>query len=90
MVVKGLTTFVRNNTIIICATVIVIWAISAATVLIVTGNADVVRAAVLGLSPIITSLLTLFGLNQRVKEAKQEVEAVHQKITNGDTTDVTS
>lgn len=79
--------WVRNNTIVICATVIVLWAITAATILVVTGNTGALRSAVIALAPIVPSLLTLLGINQRVKEAKNEMESVHKTITDGDMTD---
>lgn len=83
--------WVKSNTIIICATVIILWAIAAATILVVTGNTGALRSAVIALAPIVPSLLTLLGINQRVKEAKEEVESVHESvhhvITNGDATD---
>lgn len=82
--------WVQNNTITICATVIVLWAITAATILVVTGNTGALRSAVIALAPVIPSLLTLLGINQRVKETKSEVETVHEKITNGDVTDAPS
>ena len=90
MVVKGMQNWVKNNTIIICVTVIVLWAITAATILVVTGNTGALRSAVIALAPVVPSLLTLLGINQRVKEEKAEVETVHEKITNGDVTDVSS
>lgn len=80
--------FVKNNAIIICGTVIIVWAISAATLLVATNHTDAVRSAVIALAPIIPSLLTLLGINQRLKEAKEEMEAVHKTITNGDNSDV--
>jgi hypothetical protein len=79
--------WVKNNTIIICATVIVLWAITAATILVVTGNTGALRSAVIALAPIVPSLLTLLGINQRVKEVKEQTDATHEMITNGDVTD---
>lgn len=80
-------TFVKNNTVIICGTLIVMWAITAATILVVTGNTGAIRSAVIALAPIIPSLLTLLGINQKIKEAKAAVDAVPHKIQNGDATD---
>lgn len=85
-----MTQFVKNNTIAICATAIVIWSITAVVVLVVTGNGAAVRTIIITLTPIIPSLLTLLGVGQKVKETKAEVETVHEKIVNGDTTDVSS
>jgi Fe2+ transport system protein B len=87
MVVKGMKEFLKNNTIIICATVIILWAMSAVTVLVVTGNTMGLRTIVGVLGPVIVNLATLIGINVRVKEAKGEVRAVHEVITNGDATD---
>lgn len=82
--------FLRNNTIVICGTVIVLWAISATTVLIVTGNYMTLRSLVALLSPAVSSLAVLFGVNVRIKEAKEQVSAVSDKISNGDATDAPS
>lgn len=82
--------FLKNNTIIICATVIILWAMTAVTVLVVTGNAMGLRTIVSLIGPAIVNLATLIGISVKVKEAKGEVQAVHSVITNGDATDAPS
>ena len=79
--------FLKNNTIVICSTIIVLWAMSAATVLVVTGNYMSLRSLVGLLSPAVSSLAVLLGVNVRIKEAKEQVTAVNDKISNGDGTD---
>lgn len=87
MVVKAVKQFVKNNTIIICATVAFMWAIAAAVVLVVTNHSDAIRSLVIALAPVVPSVLTLIGLNEKVRQTKEEIKAVHETITNGDVTD---
>lgn len=82
--------FLKNNTIIICCTIIVLWAIAAVTILIVTGNYMTLRSLISLLSPVVSSLAVLLGVNVRIKEAKEQVSAVSDKISNGDATDAPS
>jgi hypothetical protein len=79
--------FLKNNTIIICATVIILWGMTAVTILVVTNNTMGLRTIVTLLGPVIVNLATLIGISVKVKEAKGEVQAVHSVITNGDVTD---
>jgi hypothetical protein len=82
--------FLKNNTIIICATVIILWGMTAVTILVVTDNTMGLRTVVSLLGPVIVNLATLIGISVKVKEVKGETQAVHSVITNGDTTDTTS
>lgn len=82
--------FLKNNTIVICGTVIVLWAISAATILIVSGNYMSLRSLIALLSPAVSSLAVLLGVNIRIKETKEQVTAVSDKISNGDSNDAAS
>lgn len=82
--------FLKNNTIIICATVIILWAMTAVTVLVVTDNTMGLRTIVSLIGPAIVNLATLIGISVKVKEVRGETQAVHSVITNGDTTDAPS
>lgn len=84
---RGVKQFLKNNTVIICCTIIVLWAISAATILVVTGNYMSLRSLIALLSPAISSIAVLLGVNVRLKEAKDQVTAVSDKISKGDATD---
>lgn len=83
--------FVKNNVIVICATIIILWAISAVTVLIITGNFMTVRSLVTLLTPTISSLFVLLGISGKVGKVRDEVKGglndVKETITNGDVTD---
>ena len=93
--------FLKNNTVIICGTVIILWAIAGAVILIVTGNYMSLRSLIGLLSPAVSSLAVLLGVNVRLKEAKEQatvgileakeqLSAVSDKIGNGDATDTPS
>lgn len=82
-----MTQFLKKNTILICGTIIVVWSITAATILIVTGNYMSLRSLISLLSPAVSSLAVLLGVNVRLKEAKEQVTAVSDKIGNGDAND---
>jgi hypothetical protein len=98
---KGMKQFLKNNTIIICGTVIILWVITGSVILIVTGNYMSLRSLISLASPAISSLVVLLGVNVRLKEAKEQaaagiqqardqLSAVSDKISNGDTTDAPS
>lgn len=87
MVVKGVSKFLKNNATLICGTVIILWAITSATILVVTNHSGAIRSALIAIAPVIPSLLTLLGINQRIKETKEEVQTVHKTITDGDNSD---
>lgn len=82
--------FLKNNTIIICATVIILWGMTAVTILVVTDNTMGLRTIISLISPVIVNLVMILGLGSKLKEAKGQVEDVHSLIANGDSTDASS
>jgi hypothetical protein len=79
--------FLKNNTIVICATVIILWGMTAVTVLVVTNNTTGLRTIINLLGPVVVNLVTILGLGSKLREAKSQVEDVHTLISNGDTND---
>lgn len=70
----------RNSTLIVCGTIVVVALIAAFTLLVVAGHDSDIRALILLVGPYVSGLITSYAVNRQGKKTEDTVQHVKEEI----------